>query len=90
MAQGLAAMRPRSAMILAFTPSLETLRQLCFLRNVEPYLMPFSADPDATIESAIQNLKRHGRVAAGAKLIVVTDILSQDRLVDSIQLRTVR
>lgn len=90
MAQGLAAMRPRNAMILAFTPSLETLRQLCFLRGVEPYLMNFSGDPDLTIESAVQQLKHLGRVAAGSKLIVVTDILSQDRLVDSIQLRTVR
>jgi len=90
MAQGLAAMRPRTAMILAFTPSLDTLRQLCLLRSVEPFLMPFSADPDVTIENAILHLKRHGRVAAGAKLIVVTDILSQDRLVDGVQLRTVR
>ena len=31
-----------------------------------------------------------GRIAAGDKLIVVTDIVSQDRLVDAIQLRTVR
>ena len=90
MAQGLAAMRPRSADILTFTPSLEILRQLRLLRNVEPYLMTFSADPDVTIENAIQLLKRYGRVAAGTKLIVVTDILSQDRLVDSVQLRTVR
>jgi pyruvate kinase len=52
--------------------------------------MAFSADPDVTIESALQQLRHLGRIAAGAKLIVVTDILSQDRLVDSIQLRTVR
>jgi len=90
MAQGLAAMRPRRAAILAFTPSLETLRQLRLSRGVEPYLMTFSADPDLTIEHAIQQLKHHGRVAAGDKLIVVTDILSQDRLVDSVQLRAVR
>jgi pyruvate kinase len=89
MAQGLAAMRPRNAMILAFTPSLDTLRQLGMLRGVETYLMTFSADPDVTIENAIQYLKRHGRVGTGTKLIIVTDILSQDRLVDSIQLRTV-
>ncbi len=90
MAQGLAAMRPQAAMILAFTPSLETYRQLRLLRAVEPYQMPFSNDPDVTIENAIRILKRAGRVAAGDKLIVSTDILSQDRLVDSIQLRTVR
>jgi pyruvate kinase len=90
MAQGLAAMRPRQAMILAFTPSLETLRQLRLLRAVEPYQMAFSNDPDATIESAIRQLKRVGRVTVGDKLIIATDILSQDRLVDSVQLRTVR
>jgi pyruvate kinase len=90
MAQGLAAMRPRQAMILAFTPSLETLRQLRLLRAVEPYLMTFSNDPDATIENAIRLLKRAGRVAPGDKLIIATDILSQDRLVDSVQFRTVR
>jgi pyruvate kinase len=59
------------------------------LRGVETFLMTFSADPDVTIENAIQHLKRHGHVGVGAKLIIVTDILSQDRLVDSIQLRTV-
>ena len=90
MAAGLAAMRPRHATILAFTPSLETLRQLRLLRAVEPYQMAFANDPDATIASAIHHLKRLGRVVAGDKLIIATDILSQDRLVDSIQLRTVR
>ena len=90
MAQGLAAMRPRQAIILAFTPSLEVLRQLRMLRAVEPYQMSFSNDPDITIENAIRYLKRAGRVAAGDKLIIATDILSQDRLVDSVQLRAVR
>jgi pyruvate kinase len=90
MAQGLAAMRPRQAVILAFTPSLEILRQLRMLRAVEPYQMAFSNDPDVTIENAIRHLKRAGRVTVGDKLIIATDILSQDRLVDSIQLRTVR
>jgi pyruvate kinase len=60
------------------------------LRAVEPYLMPFASEPDITIENAILHLRRIGRVAPGDKLIVATDILSQDRLVDSVQLRTVR
>ncbi len=90
MAQGLAAMRPRQAMILAFTPSLETLRQLRLMRGVEGFQIAFSNDPDITIENAIQVLKRLQRVVPGDRLIVATDILSHDRLVDSIQLRTVR
>ena len=90
MAQGLAALRPTSAPIIAFTPSPEVFRQLRLLRAVEPYLMPLGSEPDVTIENAIALLRREGRIAPGDKLIVATDIVAQDRLVDSVQLRTVR
>jgi pyruvate kinase len=90
MAQGLAALRPVHAPVLAFTPSLEVVRQLRLLRGVEPFLMPLASEPDLTIESAISLLRREGRIKPGDKLIVATDIVSQDRLVDSVQLRTVR
>ncbi len=90
MAQGLAALRPTRAPILAFTPSVEVLRQLRLLRGVEPFLMTLASEPDLTIESAISVLRREGRIKPGDKLIVATDIVSQDRLVDSVQLRTVR
>ncbi len=90
MAHGLAALRPVHSPILTFTPHLPLLRQLRLLRAVEPHLMPFAAEPDATIENAIAHLRRLGRIEPGDKLIVATDIISQDRLVDSVQLRTVR
>lgn len=90
MAQGLAALRPAHSPILAFTPSPEVFRQLRLLRGVEPFLMPLASEPDVTIESAISLLRRAGRIGPGDKLIVATDILAQDRLVDSVQLRTVR
>ena len=90
MAQGLAALRPAHATILAFTPSPEVFRQLRLLRSVEPFLMPLASEPDITIENAIALLVRLGRVVPGDKLIVATDIVAQDRLVDSVQLRTVR
>lgn len=89
MANGLAALRPARAPILTITPSVGLLRQLRLLRAVEPYLMPLASDPDATIENAIALLRRAGRIAPGDKLIVATDILSLDRLVDSVQLHTV-
>lgn len=90
MATGLAALRPIAAPVFAFTPSIELLRQLRLLRAVEPILMPFASEPDVSIENAISILRKTGRVSAGDKLIVVTDIVSQDRLIDAIQLRTVR
>jgi pyruvate kinase len=89
MAHGLASLRPVRAPIFAFTPFPELLRQLRLLRAVEPIHMPFASDPDATIENAISVLKKDGLVSPGDKLIVATDILSRDRLVDSVQLRTV-
>jgi pyruvate kinase len=89
MAHGLAALRPVHSPILAFTPAAQLARQLRLLWAVEPYLMPFAGEPDATIKNAIDTLRRLGRVNVGDKLIIVTDIVSQDRLVDSVQLRTV-
>jgi pyruvate kinase len=90
MAHGIAALRPTRAPVFAFTPSLPLLRQLRLLRAVEPFLLPFASEPDVTIENAVSLLRRDHRVAPGDKLIVITDILSQDRLIDSVQLRTVR
>lgn len=90
MARGLAALRPPRAPILAFTPSLQTLRHLKLLRAVEGFKMAFDTNPDDTIRHAIDYLLSTGRVRVGSKLIVVTDILSEDRLIDSVQLRTVR
>ena len=89
MAHGLAAQRPTRAPILTFTPNEKLFRQLRLLRAVEPFLMPFASEPDATIENAIAHLKRIKRIKTGDKLIIATDILSQDRLVDSVQLRTI-
>ncbi len=89
MAQGLAAMRPCLAPIYAMTNSVETLREMRILRAVDPYLLTFASDPNDTIERAITFLVREGRLQVGDRLIVVTDLLSHDRLVDSIQLRKV-
>jgi pyruvate kinase len=90
MAHGLAALRPTHSPILAFTPFPELFRQMRILRAVEPYLMPFTVEPDATIENAISMLRRLGHIEAGDKLIIVTDIIAQDRAVDGVLLRTVQ
>jgi pyruvate kinase len=90
MAQGLALLRPSHSPILAFTPAPEVFRQLRLLRAVEPWLMPLAAEPAETIENAIALLCREGRLAAGDKVVIATDIVAQDRLVDSVQLRTIR
>ncbi len=90
MAGGLAALRPALAPIYAMTNSVETLRQMRIMRSVEPFMLPLDSSPNDTIENAIALLARKGLVQSGDKLIVATDIITEDRLVDSIQLRTVR
>ena len=89
-AGGLAALRPANAKIFAMTNKVETLRQLRLLRGVDPLLITFNSDPNDTIDDAIALLKRTGRVKPDDKLIVATDILTNDRYVDSVQLRHVR
>ncbi len=90
MAQGLAALRPRHSPIFAITNNLETQRQLALLRSVDPLFLTFSSQPEETVLSTLKLLKDTGRVEAGAKLVIVSDILaSNNQLVDSIQLRTV-
>ncbi len=90
MARGLAALRPPRASIFAFTPTVEVLRQLRILRAVEGFQLQFASDPDETIRMAMHELQKTGHVKSGDKLIIVTDIVSKDRLVDSVQLRTVQ
>ncbi len=88
-AAGLAAHRPPRAPILAVTDNLETLRHLRIVRSVEPFLLQPFGDPEATIERATASLLQQGRVAPGDKLIIVSDVQTKDRRIDSIQLRAV-
>jgi pyruvate kinase len=90
MAHGLALLRPTDAPIHAFTPSLPVFRQLRLLRAVDPLLMDLSSDPNDTIAHALALLQRTGRAVVGDKIVIATDIVAQDRLVDSVQLRTIR
>ena len=89
-AAGLAAHRPARAAILAVTDDIQTLRHLKLVRSVEPYLLTPFGDPEKTLERAIASLLKQQRIKAGDKLIIVSDVqASNNRRIDSIQLRTV-
>ncbi len=90
MAQGIALLRPAHSPIFAFTPSPQVLRQLRLVRAVEPILLELASDPNTTIENALAHLRRAGLAAPGDKIVVATDIVAEDRLVDAVQLRTLR
>jgi pyruvate kinase len=89
-AAGLAAHRPAAAPILAFTDSVATQRHLKIVRSVEPYLLTPFGDPEKTIGRAITHLQKLGRIKAGDKLVIISDLFTPSNTrFDSIQLRTV-
>lgn len=85
----LGALRARGVPIYAFTDIESIFRQLLLPWGVEPFLMEFSADPEQTILNALAYLKRQDWCPPGTWLVVITNALAADKIVDTIQLRRV-
>ena len=85
----LGALRARGVPIYAFTDVEPVFRQLLLPWGVEPFLMPFSHDPEQTILDALSYLKRQGWSSSGTWLVVVTNVLANEQVVDTLQLRKV-
>ncbi len=89
MARGVSAQRPRTSPIFAFTNSIETVRKLRLHHGVVPFQMIFCTEPEATVARAMKVLVKRGYLKRGDKIVLVSDTLASDRVIDSIQLRTV-
>ncbi|HEX2669749.1 MAG TPA: pyruvate kinase [Polyangiaceae bacterium] len=89
LAYTLAALRAVGVPIYAFTDDVETFRHLLLPWGVEPFLMPFSDDPEETVKNALAYLKRQNWADEGTWLVVITNVLAEGRIVDSLQLRQV-
>ena len=85
----LGALRPNGAPLFAFTDIPGLHRRLRLIWGIEPYLMDFSDDPEQTIQEAIKRLKAENRVEAGDQIVMVTNVLADGKVVESIQLREV-
>ena len=85
----LGALRPKGIPIYAFTDKEPIFRQMLLPWGVEPFFMEFSDDPEETIKNAIVYLKRRGWCAAGAWLVVITNVLAGEKIIDTIELRLV-
>jgi pyruvate kinase len=85
----LAALRTKVP-IFAFTDVEATFRQILLYWGVEPFLMEFNdEDPEATIMDAFACLKRGGWATDGDYVAVITNVLAHERIIDTVQLRTV-
>jgi pyruvate kinase len=51
--------------------------------------MPFSEDPEKTIIDALSYLKRREWAKPGEWLVVITNALANDKVIDTLQLRQV-
>ncbi|MDQ8183762.1 pyruvate kinase [Pelagicoccus sp. SDUM812005] len=89
MAKGVSAQRPERTPIFAFSNSHDTIKQLRMHHGIIPFEMIFCTEPDATVSRALKHLKKMGYIIPGDKVVVVSDILASDSVIDSIQLRTV-
>ena len=85
----LAALRATGVPIYAFTDDEALFRQLLLPWGVEPFLMPFSDDPEETILNAIAYLKRREWCDKGTWIVVITNALAHDKIIDTIQLRQI-
>ncbi|MEM7013422.1 MAG: pyruvate kinase, partial [Verrucomicrobiota bacterium] len=85
----LAGLRARKVPIYAFTDVEPIFRQLMLLWGVEPFLMDFSDDPEETIVNALAYLNRKNWRQVDDWLVVITNVLANEQIIDSLQLRQV-
>lgn len=89
LAYTLAALRAVRVPIYAFTDDEALFRQMLLPWGVEPFLMAFNEDPEETILDALKYLKRRHWCERGTWLVVITNVLAHEKVVDTLQLRQV-
>ena len=85
----LAHQRPEFAPIFAFTQSLSIARALMTARGVFPFVLEFDPTPQITIDAALVLLKQRKLVATGDTMVILSDVLHDDMVLDSILLKPV-
>ncbi|UCE86045.1 MAG: pyruvate kinase [Deltaproteobacteria bacterium] len=86
--QLVASYRPERAIIYAFTNMSTARRKLWLLRSVVPFIADFSRDPEKTLRTAFERLRRNNRVLPGDPVVVVSDVAGGGGTVTTIQVRT--
>ena len=78
--------RPMRVPIYAFTNHSQTRRRLSLNRSVSAFRTAFSTDPEKTLQRAFDVLRKHDSLGDEAKLVVISDVLADQRS-DAIQVR---
>lgn len=78
-----ALLRPKSS-IFAFAPKGEVCAALTLSRGVRTFEIAFAERPRDTVTAAVELLRSKRDVEPGTPLVIFTEILHQDRAIDSI------
>ncbi len=89
MAQYTSWLRPEPSPIFAFTNSERLRNQLNLYWGVTPQVIEFSADPEITILRAEQSLLERRLLTKGDQVVIISDILARDKLINAVQMRLV-
>jgi pyruvate kinase len=77
---------PQKTRIFAFTNDSQTRRRLILNRNLTPYRMAFSSDPEKTLQTSFDVLKERAGLQSNDKVVVISDVLAGTGI-EAIQIR---
>lgn len=89
LARILSHLRPLRSPIYAFTDEPTVYQQMAMLWGVSPIFMPLNDDSEEVIDHAFTALLQRSWVNPGDQLVVITNVLTRDQILDTIQLRSV-
>ena len=87
MADTVSSFHPKFSPIFAFTNMSTVRRKMLLYRGVYPFRIDFSKDPEKTIQNAFNILLKRKILPINSTVVVVSDILAGENLVDAIQVR---
>jgi pyruvate kinase len=91
MARYTAWMRPRHSLIFAVCENWGVANALALNWGVTPVVAPFNhADPEKTIDPALQKLIAQGMLKQGNTIVIISSITVGEQIVDAVQMRVVR
>lgn len=89
LAQKLSSLRTQVP-VYAFTDNTDVFAQLLIMRGIEPFFMEFDDnDPERTIQNAFKALENRKWAKKGDPMVVITNVIAGEKIIDTIQLREV-
>ncbi len=86
-AQLISSLRAIQCPIFAFTDNISIYKQMRILWGINPFLLAFLEDHNATIDHALEKLLKDKSMKQGSYAIILTNTIIDQKSIDTIQLR---